>query len=139
VVSLKVKLDVGAHKPTRAHDTDAGLDLYAYNGGYIPPHGTKTFGTGVHIELPPRTCGLLVSKSGLLTKHGISSTGLIDEGYIGEIKVTLINNSDDDYFVSSDDKISQLVIIPCRYEPVQLVDSLNGGKRGNNGFGSTGK
>jgi dUTP pyrophosphatase len=80
-----------------------------------------------------------VSKSGLLTNHGITSTGLIDEGYTGEIKVTLINNSDDDYFVSSDDKISQLVIIPCRYEPVQLVDSLNGGKRGNNGFGSTGK
>lgn len=136
---MKVVLNLGAVKPTRAHETDAGLDLYALYGGYIPPHGFRTFSTGVHVELPPRTCGLLVSKSGLLSKCGISSTGLIDEGYTGEIKVTLINNSDIDYFVCTGDKITQLVVIPCSYEPVQIVDHLNGGKRGNNGFGSTGK
>lgn len=136
---MKIKLDIGACKPTRAHDTDAGLDLYAYMGGYIPPHGYKTFPTGVHVELPPRTCGLIVSKSGLLSKYGISSTGLIDEGYTGEVMVTLINNSDVDYFVATGDKISQLVVLPCRYEPVQIVEKLNGGERGNNGFGSTGR
>lgn len=136
---MKVKLDSGAHEPTRAHNTDAGLDLYAYDAGMVPAHGSNTFGTGVHIELPQRTCGLLVSKSGLLSRAGISSTGLIDEGYTGEIKVTLINNSNVNYFVELGQKISQLVVIPCRYEPVQIVDRLNDSDRGDHGFGSTGR
>lgn len=136
---MNVKLDYGAKIPTRAHPTDAGLDLYSIEAGYVQPHSFKIFRTGVHIELPKNTCGLLVSKSGLNTKYGISSTGLIDETYTGEILVALHNNSFREYKVEKGDKISQLVVIPCRYEDVELVDELEEGGRGNNGFGSSGR
>jgi dUTP pyrophosphatase len=136
---MKVKLDPYAYPPTRAHQTDAGLDIRAANGAVIRPGESSTFHTGVHVELPQGTCGLLVSKSGLNTKHGITSTGLIDEGYNGEIVIKLYNQSDTAYEVKPGDKISQLVIIPCLYTPVEIVDDISGGERGMNGFGSSGK
>ena len=111
-----------------------------FRSGLVPAHGYRTFRTGVHIQLPHGTAGVLVSKSGLYTKCGISSTGLIDEGFTGEIKVCLINNSEDGYEVQAGDKISQLVIIPVCYGDVVRVDELDGGtERGDNGFGSSGK
>ena len=66
-------------------------------------------------------------------------TGLIDEGYSGEITVKLYNHSGRDYEVKAGDKISQLVIIPVKYEPVEIVDEIGGGERGDAGFGSTGR
>lgn len=96
--------------------------------------------TGLHVQLPHGTAGLLVSKSGLNVKHGITSTGLIDEGYTGEILVKLYNNSDEDYLVNAGDKISQLVVIPVLYEDIHFSDSLDENTdRGSKGFGSTGK
>ena len=136
---MKVRLEEGAKAPNRAYPTDAGLDLFAYDEGYVNAHSYRTFRTGVHVELPENTCGLLVSKSGLYSKHGITSTGLIDESYSGEIMVTLHNCSFREYKVEKGDKISQLVVIPCRYEGVEIVDYLEEKGRGNNGFGSTGK
>lgn len=136
---MKVKLDEGAKMPVRVHDTDAGLDLYALESGSLPAHGYRTFRTGVHIELPHCCCGLLVSRSGLNSKCGITSTGLIDEGYKGEILVTLHNHSSWPYLVAHGDKISQLVILPVRYVTLEQVDDIPGGTRGNNGFGSSGR
>jgi len=137
---MKVIVEKGAFKPVRAHDIDAGLDLRAKYGRTVPAHGFATIGTGVHIELPKGCAGLLVSKSGLNTKHSITSTGLIDEGYQGEIMVKLYNDSALDYRVYEGDSISQLVVIPVRYEPVEIVDSFDEQtERGNNGFGSTGR
>ena len=136
---MKIKLDPGAIQPTRAHDTDAGLDLYALEDRIIEAKGDATFKTGVHVQLPRGCAGLLVSKSGLNVKHGITSTGLIDEGYSGEITVKLYNHGGYDYTINKGDKISQLVIIPVRYEAVEIVDEIDGGERGDAGFGSTGK
>ena len=137
---MKVKLDKGAIAPKRMHSTDAGLDLFAKEDGIIPAKGHATFPTGVHIQLPQNTCGLLVSKSGLNVNHDITSTGLIDEGYTGEICVKLYNHGVKNYSVHAGDKISQLVIIPCFYVNVEIVSELEGNtERGNNGFGSTGK
>ena len=91
------------------------------------------------IQLPHGTAGLLVSKSGLNVNHGITSTGLIDEGYTGEILVKLYNNSDEHYQVHAGDIISQLVVIPVLYEDINLCDSLDENTdRGAQGFGSTG-
>ena len=135
---MKVKLDEGAYPLERAHPTDAGLDIRAPKDAWIPPRSGKIIHTGVHIQLPPGTCGLLVSKSGLNTKHGIVTTGLIDEGYTGEILVKLYKWSYDVYHVKRGDKIAQLVILPCLYEDVEIVDEITGGPRGDNGFGSTG-
>lgn len=136
---MKIKLDPGAIMPTRAHDTDAGLDLYALKDQIIRAHDDAIFKTGVHIQLPHGCAGLLVSKSGLNVNHEITSTGLIDEGYSGEITVKLYNHGRYDYTVRAGDKISQLVIIPVLYETVQIVDEIDSGERGNAGFGSTGK
>ena len=136
---MKVKLDDGARTPTRSHPTDAGLDLYARQDKRVPAHGSALFDTGVHIELPHNTVGMLRSKSGLNTRHGITTTGTIDEGFSGSIVVNVQNHSDNDYFVQKGDKITQLLVVPCLYVDVVLADEIKGGERGDKGFGSTGK
>lgn len=137
---MKIKVDMGAFYPVRAHGTDAGLDLRANWGKQIPAHGSAVIGTGTHVQLPEGCCGLLVSKSGLNVNHGITSTGLVDEGYTGEIMVKLYNHSEESYQVEPGDKITQLVVIPVRYEPVEIVDELDDAAgRGGSGFGSTGR
>ena len=136
---MKVKLDDGAITPTRAHQTDAGLDLYAPFGRLIKAGKSAVFDTGVHIELPHGTAGLLVSKSGLNVKRGITSEGLIDEGYTGSIAVKLYNNSPYDYQVARGDKISQLVVIPIVTPEIEIVDTLETTERGASGFGSSGR
>ena len=137
---MKIKLDAWAYNPKREHATDAGMDLRAEMDAIIFPHSSYVFNTGVHVQLPKGTCGLLVSKSGLNTNHHITSTGLVDEGYTGEIRVKLYNHGDTAYQVRRGDKISQLVVLPCLYESIEIVDELDKNtERGNNGFGSTGK
>ena len=136
---MKIKLDEGAKMPTRAHEADAGLDLYARETTVVCAKESAIFDTGVHVELPPWTVGFLKSKSGLNVKHGITSEGVIDEGYTGSIRVKLYNHSGKDYLVNKGDKISQLVILPITKPNLELVDSLEDTDRGNNGFGSTGK
>ena len=136
---MKIKLDANAIMPTRAHSTDAGLDLYSPYNQEIPPKRSVVFDTGVHIELPKGTAGLLVSKSGLSTKYNLLSSGLIDEGYTGSIRVQLYNHSDQWYNVKKGDKISQLVIIPVLTPELELVDELEETERGEKGFGSSGR
>ena len=139
---MKVVLDSGAYMPTRAHDADAGLDLYASTNGYVRGGGSYTFDTGVHVEIPVGYVGMLKSKSGLNCRHGLTSEGVIDAGYTGSIVVKLYNHSGTDYVVNAGDKISQLVILPIltpELEPVDSVEELGITERGNNGFGSTGR
>ena len=136
---MKVQIDDGAYAPTRAHGTDAGMDLRAPADVLIPAHGSAVIQTGVHVQLPAGHCGLLISRSGLNVRFGITSRGLIDEGYTGEIQVRLDNSGDTYYQVHAGEKISQLVVVPCRYEPIELVDQIEGGERGDAGFGSTGR
>lgn len=136
---MKIKLDKGAHMPERAHDTDAGIDIKAIGEHIISPHNSQVIKTGVHVQLPHGYAGLLVSKSGLNVNENITSTGLIDEGYTGELIVKLYNHGRYTYTVHDGDKVTQLVIIPVAYEPLELVDSIDGGERGDGGFGSTGR
>ena len=136
---MNVRLDKGAFPLMRMHPTDAGLDVRAMNEGTVRAGESATFYTGVHVELPHKTAGLFVSKSGLMVKHDITSTGLVDEGYDGEIVVKLFNHGSKDYHVRTGDKIAQIVVLPVMYEPVQIVDSIKGGDRGDAGFGSTGR
>lgn len=136
---MKVMLDAGAKMPQRAHKTDAGLDICSREKKLIRAGESAIFDTGVHVQIPPGYAGLLVSKSGLNVKHGITSTGLIDTGYTGSIRVKLYNQANRDYTVSVGDKISQLVLIKISTEDVERVDYLEDTERGNGGFGSTGK
>ena len=153
---MKIKLDDGAILPTRAHDTDAGLDLYAREDKVVPAGGSATFDTGVHMELPlfwylergltglnykqsMKTAAFLKSKSGLMVNHDITSDGLVDYGYTGSIHVKLFNHGTEDYHVRRGDKISQLVIVPVLTPSLEVVTELDETERGENGFGSSGR
>ena len=137
---MKVKLDAGAYMPTRGHETDAGLDIRAKDGQIVCAKESSIFHTGVHVKLPHGCAGGIISKSGLNVNHDITSTGLIDEGYDGEIVIKLYNHGGYDYKVEAGDKISQLVVIPVLYEDIEIVDDLEQkSDRGSNGFGSTGR
>lgn len=140
MMKLECVLEQGAKMPSKAHASDAGFDLYALKGQCIPAKGGALFETGVHINIPEGYAGLLVSKSGLNVKN-ITSTGLIDAGYTGPIKVKMYNHGDTDYVVETGDKISQLVIFPIANASLVTVDEFTESQteRGDKGFGSSGR
>lgn len=140
-MKLKVILEKYAKMPTKAFGTDAGYDLYS-NQAFteIKPHTGECFRTGVHILIPEGYCGLLVSKSGLNVRHGITSEGLIDSSYTGEIIAKLYNNSDKSYTVFKGDKITQIVILPIPQTELEQVEDFEElTERGDKGFGSSGR
>lgn len=136
---VKFRLDEGAILPERAHEEDAGLDLFSPYATVVPATGSVVIDTGVHVELPKGTAGVIMSKSGLNVKRGITSTGLIDEGYTGSIQVKLYNHTASAVPIPKGSKVSQLVIVPVLRPAPVAVETIEGGERGNGGFGSTGK
>jgi len=143
---MKVMLDIGAFLPTKAHETDAGYDLYAKEDFCVTTKddivdncGYAIHDTGVHIEIPKGYVGFLKSKSGLNVKCNITGEGVIDSGYTGSIVVKLYNHGSTTHWFARGDKIIQLVILPIFSEELEVVDSLEETERGDNGFGSTGK
>lgn len=135
---MNIMLSPDAFMPTRAYPNDAGLDLYSRETQIVSAKESAYFDTGVHIELPPNTAGLLLPKSGLCIKHDILNFGVIDVDYSGSIKVKLYNHSGYDYKVNRGDKISQLVIVPIVKPTLNVVDKMEERGRGNNGIGSSG-
>lgn len=138
ISAINVKLDPGAYMPERAHEADAGYDLRSPTSVTVPAKGSAVIDTGVHIAIPKGFCGKLESKSGLNIMNDLISTGLIDSGYTGAIKVKLHNLSYSDYTVRKGHKISQLVIMPIITPELVLTGELGETERGDNGFGSTG-
>lgn len=136
---MQIKLDKSAKMPTRAHESDAGYDLYSREQKVIYARESAVFDTGVHIAIPSGYVGFLKSKSGLNVNKGLTSEGVIDSGYTGSIKVKIYNHSDKSYNIKSGDKISQLVILPIITPELEVVESLEDTDRGNNGFGSSGR
>lgn len=137
------RLTESAAAPTRAHHDDAGYDLRASEAATLPPGGRASVGTGVAVAIPDGHAGLVLPRSGLAARHGISlvnAPGLIDAGYRGELRVLLLNTDREASFdVAPGDRIAQLVIV--RHEAPELVevDSLDETVRGDGGFGSTGR
>lgn len=156
-MKLKVKLDEWAIMPTRAHEADAGLDLYAPIDFELPACvayedtnrfglfrvglevGSETVDTLTHIAIPRGYVGMIKSKSGLNVRNGIITEGVIDSGYTGSIRVKMYNLSMKTKSFKRGDKIAQLVILPCALPKLELVDELAPTERGSNGFGSTGR
>jgi dUTP pyrophosphatase len=136
---MKIKLEKWAYMPERAYETDAGADLRTPIDVTLKPHEAVTIDTGVHVELPMNTVGMVKSKSGLNVKHGIVSEGVIDVGYTGSIRVKLYNHSDHPHHFKAGDKISQLVIMPILIPDFELVAELEETDRGEKGFGSSGR
>lgn len=136
--TVKVTLDEGATLPVRAHPTDAGADLCCREDVTIAPGDSQLVDTGVHVELPHGTVGMLKSKSGLNCMLACTTTGVIDEGYTGPIKVRVYNHGTYPKEFRAGDKVTQLVIMPVTFPAYVVADSISGGERGDSGFGSTG-
>lgn len=143
-MELKVQLlSDSAILPTRAHEGDAGLDLYASEPAHIGPGERWRVATGIALEVPEGHAGLVLPRSGLARRHGISlvnAPGLIDSGYRGEIKVLLLNNDPAEGFrIEPGDRIAQLLLTPCvAAQPVE-AEALTTSERGQAGFGSSGR
>lgn len=138
-----VKLQEGSVLPTRAHEGDAGLDLYACEAAHIGPGERWSVGTGIALEIPAGHAGLVLPRSGIAREHGIglvNGPGLIDAGYRGEVRVLLLNTDPAEVFrVEPGDRIAQLVITPVAIaEPVEAA-ALADSARGEGGFGSSGR
>lgn len=137
------RLNENAVLPTRAHEGDAGLDLYACESAHIGPGERWSVGTGVAVEIPEGHAGLVLPRSGLAKKNGIAlvnSPGLIDSGYRGELRVLLLNTDPAELFrVAPGDRIAQLVVVPIALaQPVER-EALAESARGEGGFGSSGR
>lgn len=138
-----VQLDAELPLPVYAHVGDAGLDLHAREDATIPAGGGRLLmPTGISIAIPIGYCGLVMPRSGLALKHGISivnAPGLIDAAYRGEIKVVLINTDPgNEYVIHRGDRIAQLVIQRVSQVEWSVVATLDGQDRGG-GFGHSGR
>jgi dUTP pyrophosphatase len=142
---LQVRLiRAGAHPPRRTRPGDAGYDLRCVEGFSLWPGVRATVPTGVAVALPPGVCGLVIPRSGLAARHGISvvnGPGLIDPNSRGEIRVVLVNHGDSRFEAAAGDRIAQLVLVPFVTPDAWVVDELPPAPddRGVNGFGSSGR
>jgi dTMP kinase len=127
-----------AKLPTRAHPSDAGLDLYATENISIPPYGQDSISTGIKIAIPKDHVGLIWDKSGLANQGYTTLGGVIDSGYRGEIKVIFKNLSEDIYHIQEGQKIAQILIQKIETPLIKEAPVEDDTDRGQNGFGSTG-
>lgn len=145
--------------PTKAHDTDAGFDLYAYcpdatfyswesgcqlnvKGVKVRPNETYKFHTGIKMAIPDGYWGGIYARSGLATKCGLrpaNCVGVIDSSYRGEIIVAIHNDSNETQLVHNGDRIAQLVIQKVEPTVFEEVSELDETSRGESGFGGSGK
>jgi dUTP diphosphatase len=129
--------------PAYAHgpEEDAGLDLRAVEDAVLEPGTPRLVSTGLAIELPPGYEAQIRPRSGLAAKHAITlpnSPATIDPGYRGEIRVILLNLGREPYEIHPGDRIAQMVI--ARYEAIEWEEGeLNESRRGEGGFGSSGR
>lgn len=142
-MTLKIqRLHPDAILPTRAHEHDAGLDLYAAEENGIPVLGRNLVGTGVAVAIPAGHVGYITPRSGLANAHGVTvlnAPGTVDAGYNGEVKVNLVNHGQAPYVVTPGQRIAQLVIHPITLPDIEEVDELPDTERGTKGHGSSGK
>jgi dUTP pyrophosphatase len=137
------RLTEAARAPVRAHPGDAGCDLYAAEAARLEPGERASVGTGIAVEIADGRAGLVLPRSGLAAKHGISvvnAPGLIDAGYRGEVRVLLLNTDRTEAFeIEPGDRIAQLVIVDIGHADPIEVDDLADSVRGEGGFGSSGR
>ncbi|MBE6544006.1 MAG: dUTP diphosphatase [Ruminococcaceae bacterium] len=143
-VEVKIKkLSEKAIMPTKGSVDAAGADLYALceENIVIEPGETVMIGTGLAMELPGDTVGLIYARSGIASKRGLApanKVGVVDNDYRGEIKVALHNHSTKTQVIENGERIAQLVVMPYYSAIFTEIDELSETCRGDGGFGSTG-
>lgn len=143
IINIK-KLKTSAKLPFQGSTGAAGWDLCACipETILIPPHTTVKIGTGLAFELPEGYFAAIFARSGIATKHGLrpaNCVGICDYDYRGEYVVAIHNDSDEQQFISPDERIAQMVIMPYLPVTFNIVDTLSETERNTGGFGSTGK
>ena len=137
------RLSEAARAPARAHDGDAGYDLHAAEPVVLGPGERASVGTGIAVAIPDGHAGLVLPRSGLAARHGISvvnAPGLIDAGYRGEVRVLLLNTDLQSAFeVAAGDRIAQLLVVRVEGPQLEEAVELDETGRGGSGFGSTGR
>ena len=137
------RLSEAARAPARAHDGDAGYDLHAAEPVVLGPGERASVGTGIAVAIPDGHAGLVLPRSGLAARHGISvvnAPGLIDAGYRGEVRVLLLNTDLQSAFeVAAGDRIAQLLVVRVEGPQLEEAGELDETGRGGSGFGSTGR
>lgn len=142
---IKVKkLREGAHLPTYGTEFSAGADLYACleESVTIEPGQTKKIPTGLAMELPNGTAGLIYARSSLGTKRGLApanKVGVVDSDYRGEFMIFLHNHGSEPQTIAHGDRIAQLLVTPVFTPGFVEAQELTDTDRGAGGFGSTGK
>ncbi len=137
---MKVMLDEGAYMIERAYDTDAGYDIRTPRRVVVHRNDSVVIDTGVHILIDEGMFGKIESKSGLNTNHSVvSHGGVVDSWYTGSIRVKMYNHGGKDYIFEKGDKIVQIIFHRYEAPEFELVNELEETKRGNNGFGSSGR
>jgi len=138
---IKIKvLNENSVIPRKQHESDAGYDLHSIEDYILKPNEIYKVKTGIAIEIPKHYAGLVLPRSGLSSKYGITlinSPGLIDSGYRGELLVPLINHSKIEYKITTSERIAQLVIIEAMNIDFKSSTDLDKSDRNEKGFGST--
>lgn len=142
--NVRIMLEDGAGIPVYGSELAAGADLHAYlpDGSVVlKPMERALIPTGIRMALPAGFEAQVRPRSGLAAKSGITvlnTPGTVDADYRGEVKVILINLSNENFTVKNGDRIAQLVIAPCTHAQFTEVKTLDETERGEGGFGSTG-
>ncbi len=137
---MKVKkLDPRAKLPLRAHATDSGADLFALERTVLPARSITKVRTGIAVELPENTSGIIWGKSSVESKGIKAMAGLVDAPYRGELIVCMYNLNDSEFVFEQGQKVAQLVVLPTLYPTFEEVEELTDTSRGIGGFGSTGQ
>ena len=144
MTDIRIQIEEGARAPEYGSSQAAGADLHAFLSEplTIAPHKWSLVPTGIRMAIPEGFEVQIRPRSGLAAKKGISvlnSPGTIDSDYRGEVKVILINHSDEPFTVNNGDRIAQMVIARCERADFSVCGSLDVTDRGEGGFGSTGK
>lgn len=135
------RVDAALPLPAYARPDDAGLDLHAAESVTLAPGARALVPTGIALAIPPGFAGLVLPRSGLALRHGVTilnTPGLIDAGYRGEVKVLLVNLGDAPVALARGDRIAQLVVQRVERVTLAPVAELPPSARGEGGFGSTG-
>jgi dUTP pyrophosphatase len=140
-MKVKVKkLNPAAVIPTKAHPTDAGLDLVASQSTTVPANGRALIPTDIAMAIPEGYYGMVVGRSGNTIKRGlVGMTGVVDAGYRNGIGIMAFNLTNEDIIIKQGERAGQIVLTPILRCELDEVDALDDTDRGTGGYGSTGK
>jgi len=140
----KRKVSFYGEKPYKPHKNDAGWDLTNQSEGVVDGHHGALLSTGFRMDIPAGFCGLVLPRSSISVQNILVSTGVIDSGYKGEVRVNVFNLNPSPFMFERGQRIAQLVIVPILQCSMKETWSLNAflevvTDRSEGGFGSSGK